>query len=49
MRRRLLTILIFLLAGVVVNVAVPWGCAVWGPADGARIPISDPPQLPAQE
>ena len=29
MRRRLLTILIFLLAGAVVNVAVAWGCAAW--------------------
>ncbi len=30
-RRRLLTIAIFLLAGAVVNVAVAWGCAVWLP------------------
>ena len=29
MRRRLLTILIFLLAGAVVNVAVAWGCGAW--------------------
>ena len=29
MRRRLLTIAIFLLAGAVVNVAVAWGCAFW--------------------
>ena len=29
MRRRLLTIAIFLLAGAVVNVAVAWGCAAW--------------------
>ena len=29
MRRRLLTIAIFLLAGTVVNVAVAWGCAMW--------------------
>ncbi len=32
MRRRLLTIAIFLLAGAVVNVAVAWGCA-WRPRD----------------
>ncbi len=33
MRRRLLTIAIFLLAGAVVNVAVAWGRAAWiGPA-----------------
>ena len=37
MRRRLLTILILLLAGAVVNVAVAWGCAAWGdvPRTGA--------------
>ncbi len=29
MRRRLLTVAIFLLAGAVVHVAVAWGCAVW--------------------
>ncbi len=29
MKRRALTILIFLLAGAVVNMAVAWGCAVW--------------------
>ncbi len=29
MRRRLLVIAIFLLAGAVVNVAVAWGCALW--------------------
>ncbi len=29
MKRRLLTIAIFLLAGAVVNVAVAWGCARW--------------------
>ncbi len=28
MRRRLLTLAIFLLLGAVVNVAVAWGCAV---------------------
>jgi hypothetical protein len=37
MRRHLITILIFLLAGAAVNVAVAWGCAVWpkamAPAD----------------
>ena len=31
MKRRLLTMLIFLLAGAVVNVAVAWGCATWSP------------------
>ncbi len=31
MRRRLLTIAIFLLAGAVVNVAVAWGCDRWVP------------------
>ena len=29
MKRRLLIVAIFLLAGAVVNVAVAWGCAVW--------------------
>ncbi len=29
MKRRLLTIAIFLLLGAVVNVAVAWGCALW--------------------
>ncbi len=29
MKRRLLTLAIFLLLGAVVNVAVAWGCAVW--------------------
>jgi len=29
MRRRVVIILIFLLAGAVVNVAVAWGCAIW--------------------
>ena len=29
MKRRVLTIAIFLLAGAVVNVAVAWGCAWW--------------------
>ncbi len=49
MKRRLLIAAVFLLAGAVVNVAVAWGCAAWAPAAGARIPISDPPQLPAQQ
>ncbi len=31
MKRRLLTIAIFLLAGAVVNVAVAWGCSVFSP------------------
>ncbi len=30
MRRRLLIVAVFLLAGAVVNVAVAWGCAMWG-------------------
>ncbi len=30
MKRRLLTIAIFLLAGAVVNVAVAWGCVLFG-------------------
>ncbi len=29
MKRRLLIVAVFLLAGVVVNVAVAWGCAIW--------------------
>lgn len=31
MRRRIITIGIFLLGGAVVNVAVAWGCAIWAP------------------
>ncbi len=31
MRRRLLILAAFLLAGAVVNVAVAWGCAAWSP------------------
>ncbi len=31
MNRRLLIVAVFLLAGVVVNVSVAWGCAVWAP------------------
>ncbi len=31
MKRRLLTVAIFLLVGAVVNVAVAWGCAAWLP------------------
>ena len=31
MKRRLLIIAVFLLLGAVVNVAVAWGCALWGP------------------
>ncbi len=30
-RRRLLTVAVFLLAGAVVNVGVAWGCAMWSP------------------
>ncbi len=29
MRRRLLIVAVFLLAGAVVNVAVAWGCVIW--------------------
>ena len=36
MRRRLITIAIFVLAGAVVNVAVAWGCAGWSRDTGAR-------------
>ena len=36
MKRRLLTIAIFLLAGAVVNVAVAWGCAVWVPTHNSQ-------------
>ena len=32
MKRRLIIIALFLLLGVVVNVAVAWGCAVWSKA-----------------
>ncbi len=31
MKRRLLIVAVFLLAGAVVNVAVAWGCALWSP------------------
>ncbi len=31
MRRRLLILAVFLLAGAVVNVALAWGCAAWSP------------------
>ncbi len=31
MKPRLLTILLLLLAGAVVNVGVAWDCAIWGP------------------
>ncbi len=31
MKRRLLIVAVFLLAGAVVNVAVAWGCAIWIP------------------
>ncbi len=33
MKRRILIITIFLLLGVVINVAVAWGCALWLPMD----------------
>ena len=33
MKRRIFTITIFLLLGVVTNVAVAWGCALWLPMD----------------
>ncbi len=32
MKRRLLIVAVFLLAGAVVNVAVAWGCAAWAPS-----------------
>ena len=38
MKRRLLTTLIFLLAGALLNVAVAWGCAVWWPLDTQSAP-----------
>ncbi|MHC4416315.1 MAG: hypothetical protein ACYS0G_13630 [Planctomycetota bacterium] len=43
MRRRLLTILIFLLAGAVVNVAVAWGCCYCAPLwpSTQLVPLSD--------
>ena len=31
MKRHLLIVAVFLLAGAVVNVAVAWGCALWSP------------------
>ena len=43
MRRRLLTILIFLLAGAVVNVAVAWGCAAWSQVHQAS--VSEPQRI----
>ncbi|MEE8155962.1 MAG: hypothetical protein V3T53_13495 [Phycisphaerales bacterium] len=33
MKRRIVTITIFLLFGVVINVAVAWGCVLWLPKD----------------
>ncbi len=36
MKRRIVTILIFLLLGAMVNVAVAWGCALWSPQDASR-------------
>ncbi len=36
MTRRLLILAAFLLAGVVVNVAVAWGCALWSPTKGGE-------------
>ncbi len=35
MRRRIVIIAIFLLAGAVVNVAVAWGCAFWSPVQAS--------------
>ncbi len=40
MRRRLLTIAIFLLAGAAVNVAVAWGCAAWLPFQARQPGVS---------
>ena len=31
MKRRLLIVAVFLLAGAALNVAVAWGIAIWGP------------------
>ena len=46
MKPRLLTILLLLLAGVVVNVAVAWGCALWAPFHfGTRGSHVSPPIL----
>ncbi len=36
MKRRLIIVAMFLLAGAVVNVAVAWGCAAWVPASDRR-------------
>ncbi len=36
MKRRLLTLALFLLLGAVVNVAVAWGCALWVPSGERR-------------
>ncbi len=35
MKRRLLIVAVFLLAGAVVNVAVAWGCAFWSPVQAS--------------
>jgi hypothetical protein len=40
-RRWLITTVIFLLAGAVVNVAVAWACAAWSAVD--NVPLPDPP------
>ena len=46
MKRRLLTILIFLLAGAVLNVAVAWGCSYTAtPEPLKRIAIAQVPQM----
>ena len=37
MKRRLCIIVIFLLAGAVVNVAVAWGCALWVPMGSSQV------------
>ena len=40
-KRRLLIVAVFLLAGAVVNVAVAWGCVTWVPLDQALPPYFD--------
>ena len=38
MKRHLLIVAVFLLAGAVVNVAVAWGCAAWAPHNALAHP-----------
>ena len=46
MKRRLLIVATFLLAGAVVNVAVAWGCALWSPIGVGK---SRPPTVLEQQ